>query len=133
MFLKFLKSKKGKGSKEMKVHTKEEMDDDKGLSRESLPQRRSSPLSVPRTPLRVQSLSRLGQYSHSRASSSLSVSSDSRSISVASRASSSSVKSNKSTRSYEIDRFSGTKSVPKKMKSMGYQDVWAQAYAFGGR
>ena len=101
---------------------------------------RSSPIDMPKHfRAHGQTFSRVhGQYSNSRASSQFSVSSgltESSANSVSSRTLNTSVKSsvNSSRLVYDIDRFKGAKNVPSKMKSMGYQDLWAQAFTFGGR
>ena len=135
MFLKFLKSKKSKKLEQKEVESCEDSCDGEMLRENENPP--SSPVDMPsRTSMKSHgpTFSRIGQYSNSRASSHLSVSSGmtvSSASSVSSRTSNSSAKSSKS--AYDIDRFKGAKNMPKKMKSMGYQDVWAQAYTFGGR
>lgn len=132
MFLKFLKRKKDKGAEKNEkdsLHAKEEV---RVLQKDLT--RSSSPVSMPNTPSKVhgQRFTRAGRFSTSLASSRSSVASSGLADSVSSHRSINSLKSQKSA-TYDIDRFSGRTSLPKKMKSTGYQDVWAQAYAFGGR
>jgi len=136
MFLKFLKKKNGRKT-EKKEGDLQQKHCDKQPSKET-ESVRSSPVEMPKRSLNQGlGLSRLGHYSSSRASSHLSVSSGSTEASLSSSSSrtlNTSVRSSSSSQwVYDIDRFKGAKNVPPKMRSMGYQDVWAQAFTFGGR
>ena len=136
----FKKNKKSKSRAE--DSQKGEVDHEETESCIESKRTQTEPVDVPVTRTRSighgPTLSRMGQYSGSRASSigRLSLASGmthTSSISTASTTSKASAKSTKSNWSYDVDRFKGPKNLPKKMKSGGYQDVWAQAYAFGGR
>ena len=134
----FKKSKKSKSRTE--DSQKVEVDHEETQSCIESKRTQTEPVDVPvtRSIGHGPTLSRMGQYSGSRASSigRLSLASGmthTSSISTASTTSKASAKSTKSNWSYDVDRFKGPKNLPKKMKSGGYQDVWAQAYAFGGR
>ena len=136
MFLKFLKKKNSHKTEKKEVDMQQKQcDEQPSKEMESV---RSSPVGMPTRSLHQGlALSRLGHYSSSRASSHLSVSSGSTEASLSSSSSrtlNTSVGSSSSRQwVYDIDRFKGAKNVPPKMKSMGYQDVWAQAFTFGGR
>ena len=136
MFMKFLKKKRDqKSAKNKDDFVRSDCDQQQTRKSESLT---SSPVDMPKhLKSHRQAFSRLGQYSASRTSSHLSVSSgvtEASVSSVSSRTSNGSVKSTSANQwTYDIDRFKGAKNVPAKMKSMGYQDVWAQAFTFGGR
>lgn len=79
------------------------------------------------------------EVSRSSKASAVSGSSQKSSSSTGSSTSTSSTGSKASKYSYDVDRFSGPKNVPKKTdkeyyNSRSYHDAcWAQAYAFGGR
>eukprot|EP00112_Aurelia_sp_Birch-Aquarium-sp1_P012128 Seg255.3 transcript_id=Seg255.3/GoldUCD/mRNA.D3Y31 product="hypothetical protein" protein_id=Seg255.3/GoldUCD/D3Y31 len=133
----FKRSKKSKSRSE--ESQKCEVDQDETQSCIESKRTQTQPVDVPQPVTRsIPTVSRMGQYSGSRASSigRLSLASGmthTSSMSTASTTSKASTKSTKSNWSYDVDRFKGPKNLPKKMESRGHQDIWAQAYAFGGR
>ena len=138
MFWNLFKSKKSRSQDDgKKSHINKELIN-KELEDERQESGKSSPIGMPVTPGRSLTFSRMKGHSSSRASSigHLSIASGMTVSSVgstSSKTSNSSVSSKKSTWSYDIDRFKGPSKLPKKMKGAGGHDIWAQAYAFGGR
>eukprot|EP00795_Rhopilema_esculentum_P003634 gene3634-14871_t len=133
MFWKLFKGKKSRTHDDgKKLDTNKELEDDRQNAG------KSSPITMPVTPSRSLTFSRMKGHSTSRASSigHLSIASGMTVSSVgstSSKASTSTVSSRKSTWSYDIDRFKGPSKLPKKIKGAGGHDIWAQAYTFGGR